>query len=237
MTRTVCLALLSALFWLAPRAAFALGCKGTPYALDVVDKSWTQDADPPSIDDDRLKVKPPAQGKTLIYRGVPLPEGEICVTLRSPNRMSDPSATEAGPVFMAWQIPGSSGYRFFALSPNGDAALRDCTVQPGPLLSSGQPAKQHADASSTSCRTTRRWPDVEGARKGPGGKNELRARWWREESGGGIGVSLWVNSTKLALDLSLEYQLGGGEVGLRAVSEKGRIDTWKFSDFTATDLP
>jgi hypothetical protein len=216
--------LLSAAILLAPKLAFALSCTGHPVKTDTfasVDESWAKDRDAPTVEENRLKVKPPQGGRTLIYKGIRPPDagGEICVSLRSPNALSDPSATEAGIVFRAARVPGSDEYRycFFALSPDGTARLRHCAIQPTWVI----------DKS---------WPDVAGARKGQGANNELRVRL--RHTSIGIAISLWVNDEKLELEaLPFPPLIGGGEVGLRAVSERNQIDTWKFSNFAVTELP
>jgi hypothetical protein len=214
--------LLVALLWLAPRSALALGCEGMPRMTDSfveVDASWKADANPPTVEENRLKVKPPEEGKTLIYRGIRLDQGEICVTLRSPNAYSDASGAEAGIVFRATRIPATEDYSycFFGLSPDGTARLSDCRVEPSWVLNKS-------------------WPQLSVIRKGEGAKNELRVTLQR----GALGtiITLWVNDTKLELgSVPFPPLMGGGEVGLRAVSETGKTDTWKFSDFSANELP
>jgi hypothetical protein len=230
MPGRISLALLSVGIWLAPYVAFALPCDG-PNVLhedqfEEVDWSWRQDDIPPTVEENRLKLKPPREGKTLIEPGFLTPEGEICVTLRSPNEMTDASATEAGLVFRAERIPGGLGvnYMFFALSPAGNASLSRSEFQ----LQRGRPIAVWTPIAS--------WNDVPGVRKGPGASNVLQVTL--RVTSTGIDVSLSVNDYQLRLaPQSLPALAGGGEIGLRAVSEKGRIDTWKFSDLVVTDLP
>ena len=214
--------LLFAVFSLAAQSALANGCKGSPRKTDNfvdIDASWRADPGRPSVEENRLKVKASEDGKTLIYKGIRLDQGEICVTLRSPNIYSDASATEAGIVFRAVRIPATDDYSycFLALSPDGSVRLRNCRVEPSWVLSKD-------------------WPNVSGIHTGRGASNDLRVTLRR----GALGtvVTFWINETKLDLgSIPFPPLLGGGELGLRAVSEEGATNTWKFSDFAVTELP
>jgi hypothetical protein len=233
-THALALFIAAAMFW--PQAAQASGCEGASVYSDdfqEVDPSWAQDDDPPSVEENRLKLKVTREGKSLFISGVPLPEGEICVTLRSPNELSDPSASEAGLVFRAVRIPGAGrhdySYMFFSLSPDGKASLATCLLQ-------NQRDTTGVTHLVTVWRSIRVWPEAPGARKGRGASNDLRVSLRRGPTG--IELSLFINDARLELGhLSLPLLVGGGEFGLRAVAEKGRRNTWKFSDFQVADPP
>jgi hypothetical protein len=224
--------------WLVPQAALALPCDGTSILnedhFDDLDPSWQRDEAPTSLDDNRLKLKAPREGKTVIEPGFLTSEGQICVTLRSPKEMTEPAETEAGLVFRAERIPGGVSeynYMFFALSPAGKADLWSCEYQLQRDRAGGSRLIPH-------WRLLASWgPEVSGVRKGPGTTNILQVTL-RTIGTGGAELGLSVNDAQLPLrPLALRPLAGGGEIGLRAVSEPGRTNSWKFSDLVVTELP
>jgi hypothetical protein len=223
---------------LASQAVLALPCEGANILnedhFDDIEPSWQRDDVPTIAEDNHLKLKAPREGKTVIEPGFLTAEGQICVTLRSPHEMTDPSATEAGLVFRAERIPGGAGehnYMFFALSPAGRANLWNCEYQLQRSPAGGARLIPHFKLLAS-------WkPDISGVRKGKGATNILQVTL-RSIGVVGAELSLSVNDTTLPLrPLSLRPLAGGGEIGLRAVSEPGRTNTWKFSDLVVTELP
>lgn len=217
--------------WAGPAAA----CKG-PHLLFSddfarIDKTWKYDPDstplrevgpgPVAPDGGKLKVKPAAYlGWWRVYKGFVINDADICVTLRSPNKISDQPTTDAGLVF--WNSDPTD-YFFFAFNPAGGAGLYERYLD-------STTDEQGVKKSSFKWDTKLIWPSVPGAKLGPGATNTLRVTIEGEH------LTLYVNDAQRPFRLK-GAQTTGTQVGLRADSEGTQTNTWKFSKFRVTDLP
>ena len=74
------------------------------------------------------------------------------------------------------------------------------------------------------------WRQIPSAKTGSGAKNLMRV------TTSGNAITLYLNDTKIAT-VKGQQPDGGGQIGLRADSEKEKRDTWKFSALKVTDVP
>jgi hypothetical protein len=193
-------------------APVASSCTGKVLLSDnfrQVDDTWGTDVstDAVTVEDGKVKIKAdPNSGHNVLYGGVMFVDFQLCVTAQTPNKMGNAKEPAGGPVFWAEDY---SNFYTFNIAPDGTAAvLRKIKGRFVPVI-----AYRKADAIKTQ----------------PGDKNQLRVT----TSGGNI--TAYINGVKFAT-AKAQVPDGGGRVGLRAESEKGQRDTWKFSDFKVTDL-
>jgi hypothetical protein len=192
----------------APAAAGA--CTGKVLLSDdfrQVDSSWGTDtsSDAVTVEDGKVKIKAAANaGYTILYSGLVFGDAQICVTAQVPRRSNKVGELAAGPVFWADDY---SNFFAFNVAPDGTAAiLRKVKGKYGPLIP---------------------YRKAEGINTKPGAKNVLRIVT------SGATVTAYINGIKFG-ETRGQPPAGGGEVGLRAESEKSQRNTWKFLDFKVT---
>ena len=112
-----------------------------------------------------------------------------------------------------WSLPlwaqDHSNYYYLELDPNGKIALERKVK--GKWV------------------TVLGWRQVANAKTGAGAKNVLRVTTT------GNTITVYVNDEKIA-SVKGQQPDGGGQIGLRADSERDKRDTWKFSNLKVTDV-
>ncbi len=108
---------------LAASPAFA--CKGSKVLFSddfkQVDSSWGFDSPDVQVEEGKVKVKPqPDISNLLIYKGILFGDADYCLTVRTPNLLSDHDNTMAGPIFWAKDY---DNYYMFMITPSGFAEL------------------------------------------------------------------------------------------------------------------
>ena len=108
---------------LAASPAFA--CKGSKVLFSddfkQVDSSWGFDSPDVQVEEGKVKVKPqPDISNLLIYKGILFGDADYCITVRTPNLLSDHDNTMAGPIFWAKDY---DNYYMFMITPSGFAEL------------------------------------------------------------------------------------------------------------------
>jgi hypothetical protein len=196
----------------SPTPVAAAGCAGKVLLTDdfrQVDASWGTDSngDAVTVEDGKVKIKADVNsGYTVLYGGLTFDDAEICVTAQVPRRLTDVGQLAAGPVFWAEDY---SNFYTFNVAPDGTAAiLRKVKGKYIPVI-----AYRKADGIKTQ----------------PGDKNQLRLVT------SGNYITAYINGVKFASARG-QPPAGGGQVGLRAESEKAQRDTWKFLDFKVTQV-
>jgi hypothetical protein len=198
----------------APAAAPASAssdCTGKVLLADnfrQVDSSWGTDAssDAVSVEDGKVKIKADVNsGYTIIYGGLTFDDAQICVTAQVPRRLTDVAQLAAGPVFWAEDY---SNFYTFNVAPDGTAAiLRKVKGKYVPVIA---------------------YHKTDGIKTSPGDKNVLRVVT------SGNSITAFINGVKFGSARG-QPPAAGGQVGLRAESEKAQRDTWKFLDFKVTN--
>ncbi len=202
-------ALLAAAF-LAAGPAYA--CQGPKTLFSdnfkEVDASWGLDSPDVSVEDGKVKVKPqPDISNLLIYKGLIFGEADYCLSIRTPNVVSNSDNTMAGPIFWAKDY---DNYYMFMITPSGYAELTR--------------------------KVAGKWMDVVPWRQDTNIKRDAGTSNVLQVELRGDTITASINGAKFA---SVKGQMpdGGGQVGMRAQSEKDQVDTWKFSALKITDLP
>ncbi len=197
--------------FLGANAAYA--CKGPKVQFQddfrEVDQTWgtEQDGDAVTVEDGKVKFKADADaGYAVLYGGALFDDADICVTVQMPNNFKQGDTIEAGPLFWAQD---HSNYYYFEIDPNGKVALERKVK--GKWV------------------TVLGWRQIPSAKTGPGAKNVLRV------TTSGNTITVYLNDTKVA-SVKGQQPDGGGQIGLRADSEKEKRDTWKFSALKVTDV-
>jgi hypothetical protein len=192
----------------APAAASA--CSGKVLLTDdfrQVDGSWGTEAgtDAVSVEDGKVKIKADVNsGYTVLYGGMTFDDVQICVTAQVPKRLTDVGQLAAGPVFWAEDY---SNFFTFNIAPDGTAAiLRKVKGKYVPVIA---------------------YRKTDGIKSQPGDKNALRVVT------SGNNITAYINGVKFGTARG-QAPTGGGQVGLRAESEKAQRDTWKFLNFKVT---
>ena len=195
---------------LASGPAFA--CKGqkTLFSDDFkqVDASWGFDSPDVSVEEGKVKVKPqPDISNLLMYKAILFTDADYCVTVRMPNSLTDSDNTMAGPLFWATDY---DNYYMFMITPSGYAEI------------TRKVKGKWIDVIE--------WKQAADIKREPGAKNILEVRT------SGDTIATFINDKPFA---SVKGQVpdGGGQIGMRAQSEKGQVDTWKFTGLAVTDLP
>ena len=197
---------------LAGTAVPAMACQGpkTLFSDDFkqVDASWGLDTPDVAVEDGKVKVKAqPDISNLLIYKAILFSDADYCVTVRMPNVVANSDNTMAGPIFWAQDY---DNYYMFMITPSGYAELTR--------------------------KVKGKWIDVipwrqdTNIKREPGKTNVLDV----ETRGDSITAS--INGAKFAT-IKGQVPDGGGQIGMRAQSEKNQVDTWKFSLLKVTDLP
>jgi len=133
-------------------------------------------------------------------------DADLCVTVQMPNNFKVGDAIEAGPLFWAQD---HSNYYYFEIDPNGKVALERKVK--GKWV------------------TVLGWRQIPTAKTGAGAKNTLRVTTT------GNTITLYLDDMKIA-SVKGQQPDGGGQIGLRADSEKDKRDTWKFMNLKVTDV-
>ena len=200
----------------AGAAAFAgspaLACQGQKVLFSddfkQVDASWGLDTPDVAVEDGKVKVKAqPDVSNLLIYKGIVFTDADYCVTVRMPGTVANSDSTMAGPIFWATDY---DNYYMFMVTPSGYAEIT--RKLKGKWLDV-IPWRQSGDI-----------------RREPGKNNvlEIQTR--------GDTITAMINGARFEA-IRGQVPDGGGQVGMRAQSEKDQVDTWKFSDLRVTDLP
>jgi GYF domain 2 len=194
----------------SPAPVAAAGCTGKVLLADdfrQVDSSWGTDAnsDSVSVEDGKVKIKADVNsGYTVLYGGLTFDDAQICVTAQVPRRLTDSAQLAAGPVF--WAEDYSNFYTFNVAPDSTAAILRKVKGKYIPVIA---------------------YRKTEGIKTKPGDKNVLRIVT------SGNNITAYINGVKFGTARG-QAPSGGGQVGLRAESEKAQRDTWKFLDFKVT---
>jgi len=197
---------------LGANSAYACKGKNVQFSDDFreVDQTWgtEQDGDAVTVEEGKVKFKADADaGYAVLYGGALFDDADLCVTVQMPNNFKQGDTIEAGPLFWAQD---HSNYYYFEIDPNGKVALERKVK--GKWV------------------TVLGWRQIPNAKTGQGAKNVLRV------TTSGNSITLYVNDQKIAT-VKGQQPDGGGQIGLRADSEKEKRDTWKFSALKVTDLP
>ena len=84
-----------------------------------VDSSWGFDSPDVQVEEGKVKVKPqPDISNLLIYKGILFGDADYCLTVRTPNLLTDHDNTMAGPIFWAKDY---DNYYMFMITPSGFA--------------------------------------------------------------------------------------------------------------------
>ena len=195
---------------LAASPAFA--CKGSKVLFSddfkQVDSSWGFDSPDVQVEEGKVKVKPqPDISNLLIYKGILFGDADYCLTVRTPNLLSDHDNTMAGPIFWAKDY---DNYYMFMITPSGFAEL------------TRKVAGKWIDVVE--------WKQDANIKRDTGSKNILEVRT------SGSDITALINDAVFAT-VKGQAPDGGGQIGMRAQSEKNQVDTWKFSTLAVTTVP
>lgn len=193
-------------------AAPAAACQGPKTLFSdnfrEVDASWGLDSPDVQVEDGKVKVKAqPDISNLLIYKGVLFTDADLCLSVRMPNVVSNSDNTMAGPIFWAKDY---DNYYMFMVTPSGYAEITR--------------------------KTGGKWIDVIAWRQDTNIKRDAGSTNVLQVETHGDTITAMINGAKFA---SVKGQVpdGGGQIGMRAQSEKDQVDTWKFSQLKVTDLP
>ncbi len=205
---TVCVAALTLLLTAGP----ALACKGdkTLFSDDFkqVDTSWGFDSPDVTVEEGKVKVKPQSDiSNLLIYKAILFTDADYCITVRTPNNLTDADNTMAGSLFWATDY---DNYYMFMITPSGYAEITR--------------------------KVKGKWIDVVEWTQDPDINREQGSKNVLQVETHGDTITTYINDKKFA---SVKGQMpdGGGQIGMRAQSEKGQVDTWKFTALKVTNLP
>ncbi len=193
-------------------AAPASACQGAKTLFSdnfrEVDASWGLDSPDVQVEDGKVKVKAqPDISNLLIYKGVLFSDADLCVSVRMPNVVANSDNTMAGPIFWAKDY---DNYYMFMVTPSGYAEL---TRKAGG-----------------------KWIDVIAWRQDTNIKRDAGSTNVLQVETRGDTITAMINGAKFA-SVKGQGPEGGGQIGMRAQSEKDQVDTWKFSALKVTDLP
>jgi hypothetical protein len=173
-----------------------------------VDTSWGLDTPDVSVEEGKVKVKAqPDISNLLIYKGLLFSDADFCVSVRMPNVVSNSDSTMAGPIFWAKDY---ENYYMFMITPSGYAELTR--------------------------KVNGKWMDVVPWRQDTHIKRDAGTTNTLQVETRGDTITASINGAKFAA-VKGQVPEGGGQIGMRAQSEKDQVDTWKFSALKVTDLP
>ena len=192
-------------------AAPAFACQGpkTLFTDDFkeVDASWGLDTPDVAVEDGKVKVKAqPDISNLLIYKGILFGDADYCLTIRMPNVVANSDNTMAGPIFWAQDY---DNYYMFMITPSGYAEITR--------------------------KVGGKWVDVIPWRQDTNIKRDAGSNNLLDVETRGDAITLMINGAKFAT-VKGQPPAGGGQIGMRAQSEKDQVDTWKFSVLKVTDL-
>ncbi len=198
---------IAAIALLAASPAVACGTGKVLFSDDFkqVDASWGFDSPDVQVEEGKVKVKPqPDISNLLVYKGILFNDADYCLVVRTPNKLGDNDNTMGGPIFWAKDY---DNYYMFMVTPSGFAEITR--------------------------KVNGKWIDVVEWKqsddiKRPAGSNNLL-----EVTTNGSDINTFINGKPFA---SVKGQApdGGGQIGMRAQSEKNQVDTWKFSELQVT---
>jgi hypothetical protein len=197
---------------LALMATPAFACQGSKVLFSddfrQVDASWGLDSPDVSVEDGKVKVKAqPDISNLLIYKGLLFSDADFCLSVRTPNFVSNSDNTMAGPIFWAQDY---DNYYMFMITPSGYAEITR--------------------------KVKGKWLDIIPWRQDTNIKRESGSTNVLQVETRGDAITASINGTKFAT-VKGQVPDGGGQIGMRAQSEKDQVDTWKFSALKVTDLP
>ncbi len=189
----------------------ALACQGDKVLFSddfkQVDSSWGFDSPDVSVEEGKVKIKPqPDISNLLIYKAILFGDADFCVTVRTPNSMSDLDNTMAGSIFWAQDY---DNYYMFMITPSGYAEITR--------------------------KVKGRWIDVVEWRQVPDIKRDIGSKNVLEIETRGDTITASINGSRFA-SVKGQAPEGGGQIGMRAQSEKNQVDTWKFTALKVTNL-
>jgi len=192
-------------------ASPALACKGDKVLFSddfkQVDSSWGFDSPDVTVEEGKVKVKPqPDISNLLVYKAILFGNADYCITVRTPNSLSDSDNTMAGPLF--WAVDYDN-YYMFMITPSGYAEITR--------------------------KVKGKWIDVVEWRQDPNIKREPGSKNVLDVETNGDTITAYINDVKFA-SVKGQAPEGGGQIGMRAQSEKGQVDTWKFTALKVTNL-
>ena len=190
----------------------AWACKGDKVLFSddfkQVDASWGFDAPDVSVEEGKVKVKPqPDISNLLIYKAILFDNADYCITVRTPNSLTDTDNTMAGPIFWATDY---DNYYMFMITPSGYAEITR--------------------------KVKGKWIDVVEWKQDPNIKRDSGSKNVLQVETNGDTITTYINDQKFA-SVKGQPPEGGGQIGMRAQSEKGQVDTWKFTALKITNLP
>ena len=172
-----------------------------------VDSSWGFDSPDVQVEEGKVKVKPqPDISNLLIYKGILFTSADYCLTVRTPNKVSDDDNTMAGPIFWAKDY---DNYYMFMITPSGYAELTRKVN--GQWLAVVE------------------WKPSSDIKRGQGASNLVEVRT------AGSDITAMINGATFAT-VKGQAPEAGGQIGMRAQSEKDQVDTWKFSKLVVTQV-
>lgn len=203
-------ACLAAILMMSAAPAFA--CQGAKTLFSdnfrEVDASWGLDSPDVSVEEGKVKVKAqPDISNLLIYKGIVFNDADYCLSIRMPNVVANSDNTMAGQIF--WAVDYDN-YYMFMITPSGYAEVT---------------RKLHG-----------KWIDVIPWRQDTNIKRDSGSTNVLQVETRGDAITASINGAKFAT-VKGQAPDGGGQIGMRAQSEKDQVDTWKFSALKVTDLP
>ena len=200
---------IAALGLLTATPSFACGTGKVLFSDDFkqVDASWGFDSPDVQVEEGKVKVKPqPDISNLLVYKAILFNDADYCLTVRVPNKLSDNDNTMAGPIFWAKDY---DNYYMFMVTPSGFAEITR--------------------------KVNGKWIDVVEWKQSADIKRATGSQNLLEVKMDGGTVSTFINGQPFA-SVKGQAPEGGGQIGMRAQSEKDQTDTWKFSQLQVTAL-
>ena len=193
---------LAALASLIAAPASACGTGKVLFSDDFkqVDASWGFDSPDVQVEEGKVKVKPqPDISNLLVYKGILFSDADYCLMVRTPNKLTDNDNTMAGPIFWAKDY---DNYYMFMITPSGFAEITR--------------------------KVNGKWIDVIEWKQDPNIKRPAGSNNVLEIKTTGSDIAAFINDKPFAT-VKGQVPEGGGQIGMRAQSEKEQVDTWKFS--------
>ena len=193
---------LAALASLIAAPASACGTGKVLFSDDFkqVDASWGFDSPDVQVEEGKVKVKPqPDISNLLVYKGILFSDADYCLMVRTPNKLTDNDNTMAGPIFWAKDY---DNYYMFMITPSGFAEITR--------------------------KVNGKWIDVIEWKQDPNIKRPAGSNNVLEIKTMGSDIAAFINDKPFAT-VKGQVPEGGGQIGMRAQSEKEQVDTWKFS--------
>ena len=193
-------------------SAPALACQGQKTLFSdnfrEVDASWGLDSPDVAVEEGKVKVKAqPDISNLLIYKGVVFTDADYCLSVRMPNTVANSDNTMAGPIFWAQDY---DNYYMFMITPSGYAEITR--------------------------KVKGKWIDIIPWREDTNILREAGKTNILQVETNGDSITTSINGVKFQT-VKGQAPDAGGQIGMRAQSEKDQVDTWKFSALKVTNLP